>query len=156
MDNDRPVTYQQLRDAIAQARLFRDQGGATRQRAQQVCERARQIVVQCTESTSRFGRGGPEPGRRTATVAGLPWTDEASTADADSLRNQIQCLERDVSNLTAALASRDVIWTAKVVIAGTTGCGPEEAHRMLVEQSQHENRKLREVATEIAERAARG
>jgi hypothetical protein len=156
MDSDRPVTNQQLRDAIAQARLVRDQGGATRQRAQQVCERARQILVECTESTGRFGRGAPEPGRRTATIAGLPWTDEASTADAERLQDEIERLERDVSNLTAALASRDVIWTAKVVIAATTGCGPEEAHRMLVEQSQHENRKLREVAIEIAERAARG
>jgi AmiR/NasT family two-component response regulator len=38
------------------------------------------------------------------------------------------------------------------VIAAATGCGPEEAHRLLVQQSQHENRKVREIAAEIVER----
>jgi hypothetical protein len=154
MDSDRPITYQQLRAVIEQARMVRDLGGATRQRAAQVCERSRQILVECSESTGLFGRGAPEHSRRSPTVAGFPSGEEARTADVDNLRAEVRRLERDVGNLTAALASRDVIWTAKVVIAATTGCGPEEAHLMLVQQSQHENRKLREVATEIAERAA--
>jgi AmiR/NasT family two-component response regulator len=150
-----PVTYQQLRDVVEQARVVRDLGGATRQRAAQVCERSREILVECAESTRRLGRAAPQNGRRAATVAGFPAGGETSTTDADSLQAEIRGLERDVSNLRAALESRDVIWTAKVVIAATTGCAPNDAHRMLVEQSQHENRKLRDIAAEIAERAAR-
>jgi hypothetical protein len=66
--------------------------------------------------------------------------------------------ERD--NLKAALASRDLIWTAKVIMAAGTGYGPDQVHQLLVEQSQYENRKLRDVAERIvtswSERRATG
>ena len=54
-------------------------------------------------------------------------------------------------DLRRALATRDLIWSAKTIIASATGADPEEAHRLLVRQSQHENRKLRDVATELAQ-----
>ena len=61
-------------------------------------------------------------------------------------------LEAANAHLREALATRDLIWSAKVLIAATTGCGPEEAHELLIKQSQHENRKVREIAAEIVAR----
>ena len=54
--------------------------------------------------------------------------------------------------LRTAMASRAVIEQAKGVIMATSGCGPDTAFERLVQQSQHENRKLREVAAEIVAR----
>ena len=65
---------------------------------------------------------------------------------------RIAALETENRNLREALATRDLIWSAKLVIAAATGCGPDEAHRLLIEQSQHENRKVREIAAEIVAR----
>lgn len=67
----------------------------------------------------------------------------------------VEQLMADVENLRAALATRDLIWSAKVAIAAVTGCGPEEAQRLLVQQSQHENRKLRDVAADIVHHSTR-
>lgn len=61
-------------------------------------------------------------------------------------------LELENANLREALSTRDLIWSAKVMIAAATGCGPEEAHDLLIQQSQHENRKVRDIAAEIVER----
>ena len=51
--------------------------------------------------------------------------------------------------LHAAMASRAAIEQAKGVIMATVGCDPETAFARLVEQSQHENRKLREISEEL-------
>ena len=64
-------------------------------------------------------------------------------------------LRQEIDDLRQALATRDLIWLAKTIIASTTGADPDEAHRLLVRQSQHENRKLREVAAEIVDRHQR-
>jgi len=55
--------------------------------------------------------------------------------------------------LEIALETRDVIGQAKGVIMAAMRCSADEAYRLLVRQSQQENRKLREVAAEIAQRA---
>lgn len=52
-------------------------------------------------------------------------------------------------NLSTAMQSRAVIEQAKGVIIASTGCTPDEAFEVLTRQSQHENRKLRDVATEL-------
>jgi transcriptional regulator with GAF, ATPase, and Fis domain len=57
--------------------------------------------------------------------------------------------------LSRALESRAVIEQAKGVIMATTGCGPDEAFRILREQSQSENRKIRDLAAELVERQLR-
>ena len=75
----------------------------------------------------------------------------ASVAAEDELRQ----LRQELEDLRQALATRDLIWSAKTIIASMTGAGPEEAHRLLVRQSQHENRKLREVAADIVGRHQR-
>jgi AmiR/NasT family two-component response regulator len=75
--------------------------------------------------------------------------------DAQVARQAERIAELEVQNerLREALASRDLIWSAKVVIAAATGCGPDEAHELLIQQSQHENRKVREIAAEIVARS---
>jgi AmiR/NasT family two-component response regulator len=60
------------------------------------------------------------------------------------------------SNFDAALASRDLIGQAKGVIMNTMHCDAEEAFALLRDQSQAQNRKVLEIAAEIASRASRG
>jgi AmiR/NasT family two-component response regulator len=55
--------------------------------------------------------------------------------------------------LQEALTSRAVIDQAKGVLMGQHGVGADEAFNLLRRQSQPENRKLRELAQEIVERA---
>ncbi len=58
-------------------------------------------------------------------------------------------------NLTAAMESRATIEQAKGIIMATARVGPEEAFDVLRQQSQSENRKVREIAAEIVERQVR-
>jgi GAF domain-containing protein len=58
-------------------------------------------------------------------------------------------------HLAQALVGREVIDMAKGIIMNATGCDPEEAFDTLVKQSQHENRKLRDVAADLVARAQR-
>ena len=60
----------------------------------------------------------------------------------------------DVANLTAAISSRDVIGQAKGIIMATMHCNDEQAFDLLRAQSQAENRKLVDIATELASRAS--
>ena len=61
----------------------------------------------------------------------------------------------NVANMRAALESRDVIGQAKGVIMVTMQCTADKAFQLLVAQSQAENRKLVEVAAEVAGRTSR-
>jgi GAF domain-containing protein len=64
---------------------------------------------------------------------------------------------RDMAEqLQTAMASRATIEQAKGIIMGAVGCGPDTAFERLVQQSQHENRKLREIAEELVRRQDRG
>jgi GAF domain-containing protein len=54
--------------------------------------------------------------------------------------------------LGVAMASRAVIEQAKGVIMATTGCDPERAFRLLREESQVRNLKLRDVASDLVAR----
>jgi AmiR/NasT family two-component response regulator len=66
-----------------------------------------------------------------------------------------QAHDREVANLGAALMSRDVIGQAKGIIMVTTHCTADKAFALLVAQSQAQQRKLVEIATELAERVSR-
>jgi hypothetical protein len=61
----------------------------------------------------------------------------------------------EIVNLRKALESRDVIGQAKGVIMVTTRCTADQAFDLMRRQSQYENRKVVEVAAEVAERAAK-
>jgi GAF domain-containing protein len=56
--------------------------------------------------------------------------------------------------LRAALASRSVIDQAMGVLMARNRCGPEEAFGRLRSASQRQNRKLRDIATEVVEAVA--
>lgn len=62
---------------------------------------------------------------------------------------------RQQEGLLVRAEHRDVIGQAKGVIMASTGCSPEAAFGVLVRQSQHENRKVYEIAAEVAARADR-
>jgi GAF domain-containing protein len=58
-------------------------------------------------------------------------------------------------NLNEAIHSRAIIDYAVGILMAHGGRSPEDAFQLLVRASQRENRKLREVAADIVERAAR-
>ena len=57
--------------------------------------------------------------------------------------------QKDIDNLHAALTSQPVIEQAKGILMAHHCCGPDQAFRLLVEASQRENRKLREIAAAV-------
>jgi AmiR/NasT family two-component response regulator len=57
--------------------------------------------------------------------------------------------------LAAAMEHRAIIEQAKGIIMATMRCDSDRAFEQLVQQSQHENRKLREVAQGIVAQASR-
>jgi len=62
---------------------------------------------------------------------------------------------RLTQQLQEALTSRAVIDQAKGIIMGQHGVGPDEAFNILRTSSQRENRKLRDIAQELVDRARR-
>jgi len=63
---------------------------------------------------------------------------------------------RDLSeNLQQAMISRATIEQAKGIIIASSGASPEQAMQLLIEQSQHENVKLRDLAAQIVANAVR-
>lgn len=80
-------------------------------------------------------------------VASVVATIMATTSYAEAIElNQ---------HLSRAIDSRAVIEQAKGIIIATTRCSPDDAFEILRQQSQSENRKLREIAEEIVNRNAR-
>jgi AmiR/NasT family two-component response regulator len=82
-------------------------------------------------------------------------TLEDGCATCAALRHRVSELEIEVGHLRAALTTRATIEQAKGVVMAAMGIDPDAAFEILVTQSQHENRKLRDVATEIVERQRR-
>jgi GAF domain-containing protein len=71
-----------------------------------------------------------------------------AVANADSFASTAEMAE----NLRHAMASRATIEQAKGILMARGGVTPEQAFEMLVRASQRENRKLRQVATDLVER----
>jgi hypothetical protein len=67
-------------------------------------------------------------------------------------RDELHAAEMEL--IQTALETRDIIGQAKGVIMAALACSPDEAFHLLRQQSQHENRKLVEVASEVAKRAS--
>ena len=73
----------------------------------------------------------------------------------DELERRDDLHAHELEMVRTALESRDIIGQAKGVIMTTMGCSAEKAFDLLREQSMHQNRKLVEVAAEVASRASR-
>jgi response regulator NasT len=88
--------------------------------------------------------------------------DELHVAEADrrdalhvsELQRRDELHVHELEMIREALETRDMIGQAKGVIMATLSCSSDEAFTLLRRQSQHENRKLVEVAMEIANRAS--
>lgn len=63
---------------------------------------------------------------------------------------QIAALVAEIDGLKTAMRSRAVIDQAKGVIMSTMGCSADAAFAVLVQQSSSQNRKLAEIAAELA------
>lgn len=72
----------------------------------------------------------------------------AASATITSAHRWQRSRER-INHLEQALASRAVIDQAKGVLMAVHSCTADEAFKMLVEQSQHENVKLRDIAKNL-------
>ena len=59
-------------------------------------------------------------------------------------------------NMQTAMESRAAIEQAKGIIMARAGCDADTAFGLMVQQSQYENRKLRDIAAELVDRAAGG
>jgi GAF domain-containing protein len=74
---------------------------------------------------------------------------------AADLENRLSEAEAVQEHLKSAIQSRDVISTAKGILAEREGVSPEQAFDLLRRASQHLNQKLRDVALEVVEEERR-
>jgi GAF domain-containing protein len=83
------------------------------------------------------------------------WVEEAAELLAATLGAVFYELELTAGvdrlgrDMERALSSRATIEQAKGIIMASSHCTPEEAMELLIEQSQHENIKLREIARQV-------
>lgn len=95
----------------------------------------------------------------TALLAAALERNDADEVEAERVLAETARVEglhaAQIEHLHSALATRDVIGQAKGVIMATIHCSAEEAFRLLVSQSQHENRKLVDIARAVVGRAGR-
>lgn len=68
--------------------------------------------------------------------------------------NHVADLRTEVEGLREAMASRAIIEQAKGIVMASARCDADHAFELLVQQSQHENRKLRDVAAEVVAHAS--
>jgi GAF domain-containing protein len=92
-----------------------------------------------------FASAEPQVGAAFAAQASILLANAQAYHDAQTLSG----------NLAAAMASRAQIEQAKGIIMATTGVSADEAFEELKRQSQYENVKLRDIASEIVRRASR-
>lgn len=93
-----------------------------------------------------FGEAEQEAGELLASHAAFVLINSRAYWDARTLSD----------NLAQAMASRAEIEQAKGIIMGSTGVSADAAFELLKQQSQHLNRKLRDVAIDIVRHAFRG
>ena len=77
-------------------------------------------------------------------------------AGTDPRDERIAELEREVEGLRLALENRSTIEQAKGLVMAARACSADEAFDWLSEVSQRSNRKLRVIAQELVDDAARG
>jgi AmiR/NasT family two-component response regulator len=84
--------------------------------------------------------------RAVADASGVVAVAQRSSRPRDDAAER---LAQELAGLRRAMESRAVIEQAKGIVMGATGCDAKAAFQVLVRQSQHENRKLRDVAEEL-------
>ena len=74
---------------------------------------------------------------------------------AVNLEHRLAEAETEQEHLKKAIETRDVLATAKGILAEREGVSPEQAFDLLRKASQHLNEKLRDVANEVVEEERR-
>jgi GAF domain-containing protein len=92
-----------------------------------------------SRSVGRFGADAVDQAAAFARQASVVLANAVAYSSATS-RNQ---------SLQQALATRETIGTAKGIIMATKGCSADEAFGLLRTWSQHQNRKVRDVALDL-------
>jgi len=82
-------------------------------------------------------------------------TDRVQHVHDDEMASAQHLHDEHAANLERALTSRDLIGQAKGITMVALHCSADEAFELLKAQSQAQNRKLVDIAAEIADRAAR-
>jgi len=137
---------------------------ATEERYPGFVPRARQAGVRAVTSVSMVATPRvvaglnvyslQEPGGHEAVaVATRDFVDAAAAAVANAAL--VSTATHAADDLRRAMATRAVIEQAKGLMVGRLGCTPERAFDLLAEQSQHTNRKLRDIAVELVQEAQR-
>jgi GAF domain-containing protein len=101
-----------------------------------------------------YGMDGGEPFDQEAIATAQTFAHYAAVALANA--HLYTSTVELVQQLQQALQSRAVIDQAKGIIMAQRRCNPDEAFTHLVAQSQRQNRKLRDLATEIVDRTQQG
>lgn len=95
-----------------------------------------------SQSARAFGEDDVRAGQTFAAYAAV------AVANANTFASTAEMAD----NLRIAMASRATIEQAKGILMAGGGITPEQAFEMLVRASQRENRKLRDVATDLVQR----
>jgi AmiR/NasT family two-component response regulator len=84
-------------------------------------------------------------------VSEPPGRERAESLQAAGILKDARIAElvHEIEGLHTAMEHRAVIEQAKGVIMNMMGCGPDAAFAVLVVQSQHQNRKVRDIAAEV-------
>jgi AmiR/NasT family two-component response regulator len=84
-------------------------------------------------------------------VAEPPGRERAESLESAGVLKDARIAELvdEIEGLHAAMEHRAIIEQAKGIIMNMMGCGPDAAFAVLVFQSQHQNRKVRDIAAEI-------
>ena len=79
-------------------------------------------------------------------MVALPSKSAKPQQDLDECQDEVQ-------DLRAALQTRPVIDQAKGMLIAEHGCSPDEAFQMISHASQRENRKVRDIAKAMIDKA---
>lgn len=77
-------------------------------------------------------------------------TNRRDVLHHDELQRRQDGFEHELLTIREALENRDLIGQAKGIIMGSMGCSADEAFALLKKQSQSENRKISDVAADVA------
>jgi GAF domain-containing protein len=154
-------------DAFRTGQVMQIHDTATEQRWRQFCDAALDDSIRSTLSVPLDVSSS-----RTEVLGALNLYSEVANAFDDEARASTEAFAqqaaimmanaraywgaKDLSDqLQVAMESRATIEQAKGILMAQSRVSPDEAFKVLVRASQRENRKLREIATEIVERAQR-
>jgi AmiR/NasT family two-component response regulator len=97
---------------------------------------------------------GPSEGERIDDLeaAGRVQDERLAALEAADIAADVRMIElaKEIDGLHGMIENRATIEQAKGVIMSAMGCGPEAAFAVLVSQSQAQNRKVSEIAAELA------